>query len=275
MILSKSLFFYLALLGIFGFGQNSKPAEISNVNIIEDKVGKKIDLDRTFIDKNGEEVNLINFVQEKSVLVINFFYFTCPMICGVALDGLSKALSGLEKPMNSNYQVFSISINSEDTVKSMRDYWDKYIELAGRNKFESNWHFLISPDNQVKHFAGEIGFNYAFDPKSGEFYHSTGVFVVNGDGLLSRILYGIAPSSLDLKLAIAEASDGKYRTTIEKALLYCFTYDPNKNSYVVHAVNLMRFVGGFFVLLVLAMIIFLKRGESSAKKKPSAHEKKK
>ena len=260
-LFNKSLFFYLLVLGIFAWGQNLKPHAISNVNIIEDRVGQKVSLAREFVDKNGEKVNLLDFVQGKNVLVINFFYFTCPMICGAALDGLSKGLAELDGGVNDNYQVFSISVDLNDTIQSMNDYYNKYVDLAGRDKFENNWHFLISPDNEVKQFAEDLGFYYTYDPNSGEFHHSTGVFILNSEGMLSRILYGIAPSGLDLKLAIAEASEGKYRTTIEKALLYCFRYDPNENSYVVHALNLMQIVGGLFVLAVLAMIVFLKRGE--------------
>lgn len=267
----KKIFLAVCLTVTFVLAQNTKPSEIEDVNIIEDNVGKNISLDRMFFDQYGNQVNLSNFAQDGDVLVINFVYFTCPMICGAASDGLATALSDLEMAAEKNYHVFSISINPDDDVDSASKYWEKHVKKAGDGeekkiqKYRNKWSFLVSPDNSVKRFAEDLGFKYTKDKESGEFYHSTAVFVLNAEGLLSRILYGIAPDPSDLKLSILEASDNKYRTTLEKALLYCFTYDPNKNSYVVHAFNVMRAGGALTVLAILMMILVLRKKEPSVR----------
>lgn len=261
--LKKKLFGTLCLLIALAWAQNIKPSELNNVNIIEDNVGENISLDRNFIDQKGNEVNLQGFAQGNNVLVINFVYFTCPMICGAASDGLARALADLDLPSDKNYKVISISMNPTDDVDSANNYWKKYVKKVGSvEEYGDKWTFLVSPDNVVKQFAEDVGFKYTKDEKSGEFFHSTGVFIVNGKGLISRILYGIAPKPADLKLSIIEASDNKYRTTLEKALLYCFTYDPKKNSYVVHAFNIMQFAGLLTVFSILLMIFILKRREN-------------
>ena len=52
-----------------------------------------------------------------------------------------------------------------------------------------------------------------------------------------------------------EASEGKIGSTLDKIILYCFHYDPYKNTYTIFATNIMR-LGGIFTIIFLGIMIW-------------------
>ncbi len=58
----------------------------------------------------------------------------------------------------------------------------------------------------------------------------------------------------DLRLGILEASEGKIGSTIDKIILYCYYYDPYKNTYTIFANNVMR-LGGIFTIIFLSIML--------------------
>ena len=71
---------------------------------------------------------------------------------------------------------------------------------------------------------------------------------------LSSYLYGIEYPTKDLKLGLLEASEGKIGTTLDKIILYCYHYDPYKNTYTIFATNIMR-LGGIFTIIFLGITL--------------------
>ena len=255
------LFVAVMATGGFVFPVEPTPSELEGTGI-EAAIGEKIDLDWTFIDQEGREVRLDDYFDGKTPVMLNLVYYTCPRLCGFALDGLSKGLSGLTLEPGKRFRVISLSIDVKDRSERARLYWDKYVKLAGKDgRYRDHWQFLVSPDNRVKDLADRIGFRYRYDEKLKEYIHSTALFVFTGDGVLARSLNGIQYHPLDLKLSVLETSKRRFQSSVERALLYCFTYDPSANSYVLHAVNLMRVGGIFTVVLVLTLIIILRQRE--------------
>jgi len=55
---------------------------------------------------------------------------------------------------------------------------------------------------------------------------------------------------MDMRFALAEASENRTTMTVEKILLFCYQYDPGKHAYVLFATNFMRAGGALTVLLV-------------------------
>jgi len=60
----------------------------------------------------------------------------------------------------------------------------------------------------------------------------------------------------DLRLAIAEAGEGKVGSTAEQILLYCFHYDAEAGRYVIAASNLMR-AGGLATAAIFGSWLFV------------------
>jgi protein SCO1/2 len=60
----------------------------------------------------------------------------------------------------------------------------------------------------------------------------------------------------DVRKALVEASEGTVGSAMDQILMYCFQYDPNSNSYVIHATNLMK-LGGMLTLVVIGIGLFV------------------
>jgi protein SCO1/2 len=84
------------------------------------------------------------------------------------------------------------------------------------------------------------------------------------DGRMSGYLYGIRFKERDLRLGLAEASEGKLGSFGDKLLLFCFHYDPEARGYVPFARNIMKLGGGLMVVLMGLVITFLFRRERHA-----------
>ncbi len=74
-------------------------------------------------------------------------------------------------------------------------------------------------------------------------------------GKIVRYLPGVDQGPIDVKMSLAEASSGRVGATIPKAMLLCFTYDPQAKKYVfiwekVAGVVMLVLVFGFFLYLV-------------------------
>ena len=81
------------------------------------------------------------------------------------------------------------------------------------------------------------------------------------EGKVSRYLYGVKYRERDLRLGLVEASEGKLGSTVDKFLMFCFHYDPESQSYVPFARNLMKLGGGLATLILSGVLLILWRGE--------------
>jgi protein SCO1 len=96
------------------------------------------------------------------------------------------------------------------------------------------------------------------------------MMVATPDGRIARYLYGINFASEDIRLGLLEAADGRTLSTVEKILIYCYRYDPNRATYVVMATRIMK-IGGALTALVLGIALLLlwrrelRRGRSSTR----------
>ena len=97
-----------------------------------------------------------------------------------------------------------------------------------------------------------VGFRYK---KTGnDFVHPGLVTMVGADGKISRYLYGITFLPFDVKMALLEAAEGRTGPTINKVLLYCFSYDPSGKKY---AFNFLKVTGTIILFLLLVFVVFL------------------
>jgi protein SCO1/2 len=80
--------------------------------------------------------------------------------------------------------------------------------------------------------------------------------VIAPDGRVSRYLYGVAFRPLDLRLALAEAAQGRIGGVVNRVLLTCFRYDPATRRYGVLVASVVK--GGS--ALVLASVAGLLAG---------------
>ena len=84
------------------------------------------------------------------------------------------------------------------------------------------------------------------------FAHASGIMVLTPAGKVSRYFLDVKYSPRDLRLGLVEASEGRIGTPWDKALLFCFHYDPREGKYGVAVMNAVR-AGGVLTVLGLAL----------------------
>jgi protein SCO1/2 len=151
------------------------------------------------------------------------------------------------------YEVVTVSIDPTENYGLAREKKAAYLESFERPA--PGWHFLADNEGHAKQLANEVGFGYRYDEATGQFAHAAAIFVLTPEGRVSRYLYGIQFKPLDLRLALTEASQGKFGLS-ERVLLYCFHYDPEARGYVPFARNFMR-LGGVMTVLILGALLLL------------------
>ncbi|NQY73688.1 MAG: SCO family protein [Candidatus Margulisbacteria bacterium] len=228
---------------------------------IEEKLGLPVSVNTPFKNASGQTVTLGSMLNNKPI-ILNLVYFNCPMLCQMVLTSFHDSLSKLPFTVRDRFDIVSLSFDPNDTVQTAAAFKEKY--HGENNKSDQKWSFLTGTKTNIKALTDSVGFTYKLDPKTGEYAHSAALVVLNQDGNISRYIRGIEYKPFTLKMAILEAIDNKTVSTIEKGLLYCYTFDSSSNSYALEAMSIMR-VGGavtVFVLLILFVILNRKRNRT-------------
>ena len=221
---------------------------------IEEKLGNPIPLDAAFQDGAGRPYVLRQAFDGKHPVVLALVYYDCPMLCGLILSGLAKAMreNGLE--LGKDYQAVTVSFDPDEKPIQGAERRRGYLQSMGRTDAGPDWPFLVGPAEASRRIADAAGFYYKRDPVTGEWAHLAAIFVLTPDGKVSRYLYGIDFPPKDLRLALVEAADGKVGTSFDRLLLTCYRYDPASRKYEPYALGIVR-AGGALALLGLGGLI--------------------
>ncbi len=249
----KSLLVWLFLgLSACVLAEEQLPLMLQGVGV-DERIGRNIDLDMTFIAENGYPVALRQFFHKDRPVILNLVYYRCPMLCNLVLNGQTAGLREIPWSAGEEFEVVTISIDPSETF----DLASQKKALYGANygKPMTGWHFLVDHEGNAKRLAEAIGFHYRFDEGQQQFAHAAAIMVLTPDGKMSRYLYGIRFKARDLRLALTEAAEGKGKFTIDRLLLFCYHYDPRTHSYTMFATNLMR-GGGILTVLFLGIMLW-------------------
>jgi len=238
----------------FAFSESPEertPRELEGVGVTE-KLGNPVDLNLTFIAESGYPVALKEYFKPGKPVILNLVYYTCPMLCNLVLNGQTSMFRDLDWNVGDKFEVVTISIDPTENFKLARD--KKALYLTSYDRPTTGWHFLTDNGGNVKKLAEQVGFNYRFDEKIGQYAHPAVIFVLTPEGKVARYLYGTRFKTFQAKMALTEAAQGKWGVTFERVLLYCFHYDPESRSYTLFAQNLMR-LGGVLTLAILVFVL--------------------
>jgi protein SCO1/2 len=248
----KSLLCLALLCGPALVAVDHLPAELEGVGITE-KTGEQVDLNLTFTAENGYPVALRQFFRKDRPVVLTLVYYSCPMLCNLVLNGQTSALREVPWTPGEEYEAVTISIDPAETFNLAREKKLVYLERYGRPA--AGWHFLTDQAGNVKKLAAQVGFQYKYDERIRQYAHAAAMIVLTPDGKVSRYLYGIKFNPRDVRLALTEASQSKFKFSVEQLLLFCYHYDPQARGYVLFATNIMR-AGGVLVMLILGSALY-------------------
>lgn len=230
----------------------------------EQRLGNQVPLDLVFRDEAGETVRLGDYFQGKPV-ILTLSYYECPMLCTLVLNGLVSALRVLRFDLGKEFVAINVSFNPRESPELAAAKKATYLKEYRRPGAERGWHFLTGDEGSIRQLTEAVGFRYAWDDKSQQYAHATGLVVLTPGGRIARYFYGVEFSPRDLRFGLIEAADGKIGSPVDKVLLYCFHYDPATGRYSAIALNSVR-IGGVLTLaaLVTFIVVMLRRERRSA-----------
>jgi protein SCO1 len=247
----RSAITLLCAAGVFAHAEQGLPPMLEGVGV-DEKIGRNIDLNLTFVDETGYAVPLSKFFNQGRPVILNLVYYKCPMLCNLVLNGQVASLRDIPWTPGQEFDIVTISIDPTEGFDLARE--KKAYYLSSYDRPAPGWHFLADHENNAKKLAESIGFHYRYDTKIEQYAHASAIMLLTPDGRMSRYLYGIRYKARDVRLALTEASEGKGKFTIEKLLLFCYHYDPTSGSYTLFARNFMR-AGGFLTVLALGLML--------------------
>jgi len=236
-----------------------KPAILNNVGL-DQRLNTALPLDAQFRDERGHTVALQQFFTGKPAIV-TLVYYRCPMLCTEVLNGLASAITPLKYDLGRDYQIITISIDPTETPAIAEAKKEKYVQRYGRPGADQGWHFLTGDKQNIDTVASAVGFRYAYDASIKQYAHPSMIMLVTTDGHVAQYYTGIEYEPKDLRLGLTEASDNRIGTVVDRALLFCYHYDPTQGRYTPKIMMVVRAFGALTVAGMVLMVAVLLRGE--------------
>ena len=225
---------------------------------IDEQLGKSIPLQAQFLDENGNKVLLRDLFTKPTVL--SFVYYNCPGICSPLLMELSDIITKTDLVLGVDYNIVVISMDELETPSDAANSKQTFLKAVDKDIPPESWRFLTGDSVTIKKVADAAGFYFKRSGK--DFLHSGAFIFVDKEGKICRYLFpsfsersgfGILP--FDFKMSVIETSEGKVTPTIAKVLQFCFSYDPEGQTYVL---NFTRIFGVGILFLVLVLILYIR-----------------
>lgn len=238
----------LASANAFGHGSTATKADIT----IDEKLGHYLPGNAVFLDENGKKVNLKQSIDKPTIIAP--VYLGCTHECPLLLSGLAQTLGKLElvRP-GKDFQVITLSFDDKDTPKLAAEKKVNYTKLIGKPFPQDAWKFLTGSETNIRKFTDSIGFKFQRDSEH-DFSHPVTLVIVSPTGKIVRYVEGISFLPFEITMALSEAAENRVGSPARKALLYCFSYDPLKKSYVF---NILKVTGTVMVLFVGSFLAYL------------------
>ena len=252
--------------GIISPPANVRPPGLQNVGI-EQHLDEQIPADLSFRDETGKPVHLGDYFGKKP-MILNLVYYNCPMLCGEVLSGLEGALRVLKFDAGKEFDVLTVSFDPRETPDMATRKKAEFLKRYGRAGAAEGWHFLTGPQESIDALTKAAGFQYQYDPKTGQFAHATAIMILTPEGKIAQYYYGVDYAPKDLRLGLIQASENKIGTLADQVLLYCYHYDPTTGKYGAIISRVLKLAGIATLLgLGILMTVLIRLGSG-----PRGHE---
>lgn len=234
--------------------KNEKPRYLDDIGI-DENLGGSIDLGLEFKNADGKKVKLGNYFADKPVFLM-LIYYNCPTLCNLHFSALMNSFRKFDWNIGEKFEFVAVSIDPSENPEDAKAKKELYLNEYGRPETEQGWHFLTGDEENIKKLASQVGFKYAWDSNMEQWAHTAAAYAMTPKGRISYYHYGLNIDPKVLRLSLVEASENKIGNIVDRLVLFCLQYDPNKKTYAFYAYNIMRVAAA---LAALALIIFLVR----------------
>ena len=254
--------------GIMSPPANMRPPGLKNVGI-EQHLNDQIPPDLVFRDDAGRAVRLGDYFGKKP-LILNLVYYQCPMLCGEVLSGLESALRVLKFDVGREFDVLTVSFDPKETTEMAAAKKAEFLKRYGRPGAAEGWHFLTGSQSSITALTKAAGFDYEYDPKTGQFAHATAIMVLTPEGRIAQYYYGVEFAPKDLRLGLIQASQNKIGSIVDQVLLYCYHYNPDTGKYSAMIGRVLKISAGATMLMLGTFLIVMFRLGSASERKRRA-----
>jgi len=210
---------------------------------LTERPGAAVPLDLVLRDEQGAPFRLGDALDKPTVLAL--VYFRCAGICSPLLNGLTNVVERTGLRPGRDFQVLTVSFDDRDTPPLAETKKRNYLAGLSADFPPGAWRFLTGDAATTKRLADAVGFGFRREGE--DFVHPAVLTVLAPGGKITRYLYGISFLPFDVKMAVAEASEGRAVTSAGRILQLCYRYDSAGRRYELAITRLF----GIATLLVL------------------------
>ncbi|WP_319500794.1 SCO family protein [uncultured Draconibacterium sp.] len=225
--------------------------EIGVVEHLDDYLPDSISL----INEVGEQVWLADLIDKPTIL--NFVYYRCPGICSPLMEAVAGVMDKSDLVPGEDYQVLTISFDPSETIDLGIRKKKNYLQLMNNpekvEEAKTGWLFFVSDSLSIARATNATGFKYK--RTGNNFLHAASLTVVSPDEKITRYLNGLYFLPFEWKMAIVEASKGQSGPTLNKVLRFCYSYDPQGQTYVLNVTKVSGVIIIFFGLVLLLFLV--------------------
>jgi protein SCO1/2 len=239
---------------------NQRPPGLEFVGI-EQHLDAEVPANLEFTDELGNPVKLADYFGHGRPVILNLGYYQCPMLCSELLEGLVGSMKVLTFNLGEDFDVVTVSFDPRETTEMAASKKRDIIKRYGRANADKGWHFLTGKADQINALTQSVGFQYQFDPKTGQYAHVAAIVMLTPDRHISGYFYGVEFSPKDLRLGLVQASQNKIGNIGDLVLLYCYHYDPRTGKYGAVISNILKLAALGTVLILGTFMIFMFRAD--------------
>lgn len=237
--------------GSYGKAVGAPARDPEKVNAgIDQNLGGQVDLGLVFRDEHDNPITLGQAMNGKPTILV-LAYFRCQQLCNQVLNDLVEALREVPYDVGEKFNVVVVSFDPKDRPVIAYGKKMSYVQMYGRPGSENGFRFLTGEQGSIDALCQTVGFRYEYDSKLKEYFHASGVMILNADGIISRYFFGLKYNAADIRFGLTESSEGKIGSFQDRALLLlCMRYDAHTGKYSGSVMMILRAAAAVTVLIV-------------------------
>ena len=234
---------------------NTIPFEQRGVSV-DQNLGDEVPLNLPLIDANGKPAKTGYFIDGRKPTIVTLNYSNCPMLCNIQLTGLTNSLNKLDLKIGRDFRILTVSIDPTESTKRIAETKQLYVKELIKNhpNVAEGWEFCTARQPIITRLAKVLGFNYKYDRANKQYNHPAMLAFVSPEGVISRYSLKVDFPPKQLRMALVEAGEGTVGSKVDQFILWCYSYDPDSNSYTPMAFRIMKLAGATTICLMLACL---------------------
>ena len=216
-----------------------------------------------FEELGSEPVTLGTILAGRHPALLVLADYDCRELCGPILSVVSRALSQTGLKAGVDFDLVVVGIDAHATLSDAAAM--KAAQMDGFGEIARAAYVLTGTDAAIESLERALIYRAVYDADARRFAHPSDVFVLTGNGALSRVLPGLALEPNGLRLALVEAGQGRIGTLADRLHLFCYGLDPAIGR-ATRPVQIILIGGGLVTIGGLALFLLRARPKQALRR---------